>query len=175
METTNLTKKCIVDIEATGTNPWEGKIICIGVKDCQTGEVFVFQDDYENIMCTRFFEYFTNRKFDQIIGFNIHFDLRFLTAKALQYNIVSANRFFTATTTDLMETLNRNKRLNSSFRWGTLDEWTRFLLGKGKIINGASVPELYRQRRVDEIVKYNENDIAITYELYQRIHSVMEV
>lgn len=175
MGTTNENKKCIIDIETTSLNPWEGRIICIGLKDIQSGDAIVFQDDHEYTMLMRFFEYFNRRKFNEIIGFNIDFDLRFLTAKALKYKITSANGFFTATSTDVMAILNRYKRLNSTFRWGTLDEWSRFLLGKGKTINGASIPELYRQRRIEEIVKYNENDVEITYELWQCIHTIMEV
>jgi len=173
MESTNQNKKCVIDIETTSLNPWEGRIICVGIKDVESGETLVFQDDHEYAMLMRFFEYFIRRKFDEIIGFNIDFDLRFLTAKALKYKISSANGFFTATATDVMAILNRYKRLNSTFRWGTLDEWSRFLLGKGKILNGASVPELYRQRRVDEIVKYNENDVEITYELWRCIDAIM--
>ncbi len=163
----------MIDIETTSLNPWEGRIICVGIKDVESGKTLVFQDDNECAMLMRFFEYFNSRKYDEVIGFNVDFDLRFLTAKALKYKITSANGFFAANATDVMAILNRYKRLNSTFRWGTLDEWSRFLLGKGKLLNGASVPELFNQKRIHEIVKYNENDVEITYELWQCIHSIM--
>jgi len=166
-------KKCVIDIETTSFHPFQGRVICVGIKDVQTGETFIFQDDHEETMLKRFFAYYCERNFDEIIGFNIDFDIRYLVGKCLHYKI-TANGFFTATCTDLMAILNRYKRLNSSFRWGTLDEWSRFLLGKGKLLNGASIPELYRQRRIDEILRYNRNDVQITFELWELIHSVME-
>ena len=173
MEKIHRTRKCVLDIETTSLHPFQGRVICVGIKDISTGEIFIFQDDHEETMIKRFIDYFHERRFDEVIGFNIGFDIRYLVGKCLHYKI-AGNGFFSAASTDLMEILNRYKRLNSSFRWGSLDEWSKFLLGKGKLLNSASVPELYRQRRIEEIIRYNRNDVIITYEIWELIDSMME-
>ena len=161
-------KRCILDIEATSIHPWTGRIICIGTKDTQTGATTIFIQDNEQTLLNDFFHHFDTHAYDQIIGFNLDYDLRYLTGKAFRYKI-PAHRFFNVTTTDLMTTLNRNRRLNATFRWGTLDEWSRFLLGKGKLHADTSIPELYRQRRLDEIIQHNHTDLELTFELWQLI------
>lgn len=165
-------KKCVLDIETTGFNPWTGRIICVGIRNIASGEVTVFYDDHEETLLIRFLQYFNKNNFREIIGFNIGFDIRFIIARCLRYKIPS-NGFFTATAIDLMRVLNGYKRLYNFNRPGTLDEWARFLLGKGKLLNNASVPSLYRQGRIAEILEYNRNDVEITFEIWERINSVL--
>jgi len=165
-------KKCILDIETTGFNPWAGRIICIGIKSIDSDEVTVFYDDHEETMLVRFLQYFSKNNFREIIGFNIGFDIRYILGRCLRYRI-PANGFFTATSTDLMRALNGFKRTYNFNRPGTLDEWARFLLGKGKLLNNASIPALYRQGRIAEILRYNKNDVQITFEIWERTNSVL--
>ena len=53
--------KCILDIETTSFQPWSGRIICIGTKDVDNGEVRVLQDDHEETLLLQFFQYFNKR------------------------------------------------------------------------------------------------------------------
>ena len=163
-------KKCVLDIETTGFNPWSGRIICIGIKDVATGELRVFYDEHEETLLVRFLQYFSKNNFREIIGFNIGFDIRYILGRCLRYRI-PANGFFTATSTDLMRALNGFKRTYGKL--GTLDEWSRFLLGRGKLLNNASIPALYRQGRIAEILRYNKNDVQITFEIWKRTNSVL--
>ena len=166
-------RKCVLDIETTTFAPWEnGKIICIGIKDVDSGEVLVFHDENEEAMIIRFFQYFKQINFQEIIDFNIGFDIRYILIRCLRYKI-PANSFFAVDSTDLMAILHRFKRLYTFDRPGTLDEWCRCLFGKGKLLNNNSVPALYRQGRITEIIRYNKNDLELTHELWKRITFVL--
>jgi uncharacterized protein YprB with RNaseH-like and TPR domain len=167
-------KKCVLDIETTGFNPWSGKIICIGIKDVDSNDVTIFHDDHEETLLIRFLQYFNKNNFREVIGFNVGFDVRYIIARCLRYRI-PADVFLTANYVDLMRVLNGFKRLANFGRPGTLDEWSRFLLGRGKLLNNASVPALYHQGRITEILEYNKNDVEITYEIWKRINSVFGV
>jgi len=173
MEKMHGTRKCVIDIETTSFHPFQGRIICVGIKDIQTGELFIFQHDHEETMIIEFIKYFNERNFTEVIGFNVSFDIRFIVGKCLHYKI-PANGFISANQVDLMEILNNYKRLNSTYRWGTLDEWSRFLLGKGKLFKSDTIPRLYAERRLAEILAYNRNDVQITFEIWQLINSVID-
>ena len=165
-------KRCVLDIETTGFNPWTGRIICIGIMDVKSNDVTVFYGNREETLLVQFLKYFNKMEFREIIGFNIGFDIRFIISRCLRYKL-PASTFYAASSTDLMMILKGFKRTYNFNRPGTLDEWARFLLGKGKLFKNSSIPALYRQGRINEIIEYNKNDVEITYEIWKRINSVL--
>ena len=169
----NQNRKCIMDIETTSFEPWIGKIICIGIKDVESGDVTVFYDEHEETLLMKFFQYFNKMNFQEIIGYNIGFDIKCILSRCLRYRI-PANGFFRATATDLMIILHRFKRFYTYDRPGTLDEWAKYLLGRGKLFNNNSIPSLYQQGKISEIISYNKNDLQITFELWERITYVLQ-
>jgi len=173
MNTNYKCKKCVLDIETECQFPTDGRIICIGAKEIHSGEVKEFYDKSEEILLTRFLKYFNEKNFKEIIGFNVFYDIRFIFAKCLKYKI-HGGTFFSAFYTDIMMILKSVRRVYNFNRPGTLDQWARFLIGKGKIMNNASVPALYRQGRINEILEYNRNDVEITFELWERIIFVLD-
>lgn len=169
----NNNKKCILDIETTSFIPWDdGRIICIGIKDTKSGETMVFHDENEKILLIRFLQYFKEMNYEEIVGFNIGFDARYIFIRCLRHKI-PASGFFAANFVDLMEILHKFKRAYTFDRPGTLDEWARFLLGKGKLLNSNSIPVLFRQGSIAEIIAYNKNDLELTFELWKRIMLVL--
>ena len=166
-------KKCIIDIETTGFDPWTGRIVCIGVMDIDSKKIEVFYDNHEESFLVQFLYYFQKMEFREIIGFNIGFDIRWIIGRALFYNIPSANAFYMAKSTDLMHLLKGSRRFFNFNKAGTLDQWSRFLLGKGKLLKSGSIPALYREGKIDEILAYNKNDVEITFELWLRITTVL--
>jgi DNA polymerase III epsilon subunit-like protein len=163
----NGTKKCVVDVETTGFDPWTGRIICIGIMDVDTEQVEIFYDSYEEALLLKFFSYFEKNGYQEVIGYNLGFDFRWLLGRALFYKIPSANAFYNAKSTDVMQLLRGTKRYFKFDRAGTLDEWSRFLLGKGKLLKSGSIPALYRAGKISEIIAYNKQDLSLTCELYQ--------
>ncbi len=164
--------KCILDIETTSFQPWSGRIICIGVKDISNGEIQVFYDGNEESLLIQFFRHINKKQYDEIIGYNLAFDMRFIFARCLLYKLPT-NGFFNKTHTDIMMTL-KNVRKSYNFNQpGTLDDWSKALLGKNKLFDNTKVPELYNQGRLKELIEYNQNDLELTYELWKRIKIVL--
>ena len=164
--------KCVIDIECTSFNPWEGRLICIGVLDVNNGETKVFQDSHEETLLIEFLKYYNKKDFQEIIGYNITYDTRFIFAKCLKYSI-PANQFFSAYQTDVMMIL---KSVKKGFNFnipGTLDEWSKSVLGRKKLFHNTEIPELFQQGRISDIIEYNIVDLEITYELWKRIRSVL--
>jgi len=167
-------RKCVLDIETESLDPKTGRIICIGVKDIETGEIKVFHCPNEEVMVKQFVSFFNRNKYSEIIGYNILFDIRFLFAKCLKYKI-SARRLFSTKFTDLMVIMKSTRSMFSLNKAGTLDEWCEFLFRKRKTLNPEDVPLLYQGGGIDEIVEYNKNDIEMTFRLWERIEYVMRL
>jgi DNA polymerase elongation subunit (family B) len=166
-------KKCILDIETTDFFPWSGRIICIGIKDTDTGAIQIFQDAHEETLIMQFLKYFNKQDYSEIIGFNLPYDLRYIFAKCLQYKLPSHD-FFSKQQKDLMMILKNVKGGYNFNKPGTLGDWSKTLLGKKKLFDNLQVPGLYREGRINDIIKYNRNDLELTYELWKRIVFVLE-
>ena len=167
-----MNKKCIIDIETESLDPKEGRIICIGVKDVDSAKPIVFHDENEKQLLEDFLEYFHNKCFNEIIGYNILFDIRFIFARCLKYDLTS-NGFFNAKHTDLMHIMKSVKPVWSMNKPGTLDEWSEFLFGAGKYPLSESVKEKFERGKISEIIEYNKRDVEITHLLWKRIQQVL--
>jgi hypothetical protein len=56
---------------------------------------------------------------------------------------------------------------------GTLDEWSKSVLGRKKLFHNTEIPELFQQGRISDIIEYNIVDLELTFELWKRIRSVL--
>ena len=166
-------KKCIIDIETSTFIPWEpGRIICIGTKNIQTREIQIFYDENEEKLLIDFLRYFNKRQFQQIIGYNISYDIRYIFSRCLKYNI-QAPQFMHAKPTDLMAIL-KGPILELNYnKPGTLNQWSQLVLQKSKLYHNTEIPDLYHAGKIQEIIRYNEKDLEITYELYNRIQNII--
>ncbi|MFQ6020918.1 MAG: hypothetical protein ACE5J4_02780, partial [Candidatus Aenigmatarchaeota archaeon] len=106
-----------------------------------------------------------------IIGYNILFDIRFIFARCLKYNIIS-NGFFHANYIDLMHIMKSVKKVWSTNKPGTLNEWAEFLFGAGKYPLPDSISKLFEKGYISQIIEYNKRDLKITYMLWKRIQKV---
>lgn len=165
-------KKCIVDIETTGLSPIESRIVCIGVKDCDTSETRVFWNNDESKMVSEFLNYYHNRGFREIIGYNIAFDIQHIFSKILKYRIQS-NGFLTSNVKDLMSVVKNVRCGYTMNKPGKLGEWAMYLFGEGKLENGESVPEMFEKGEILKIIDYNIQNVELTFKLWQRIQEVM--
>lgn len=166
-----MSEKCILDIETEDLDPKLGRIICIGVRDAETGKDIVFYDENEKQMLKDFLCYFNEKEFLEVIGYNVLFDVRFLFSKCLKYNL-SANGFFHSNFNDLMWTM---KSVVKRYSWnppGKLDEWAEFLFGVGKYPLPDSVQKIFENGGISQIIEYNKRDLEITHMLWKRIEKV---
>lgn len=167
-----MNKKCVIDIETESLDPKEGRITCIGTLDVENSKTLFFCDDDEQLLLRRFLDFFHDKGFNEIIGYNIMFDIRYIFARCLKYNIPS-NGFFKSEFNDLMHTMKSVRKIWSSNRsWG-LEDWSRFIFGAGKLLLSDSVDGKYKMRNIDEIIRYNEQDLKLTFMLWKRIQDVL--
>lgn len=165
-------KKCVIDIETESLDPKEGRIVCIGAKDVDSGRTEVFHNEDEKQMLEYFLKYYHEMQFGEIIGYNILFDFRFIFARCLKHGIKS-NGFFKSVIIDLMHIMKSVRHIYSYNKAGTLDEWSNFLFESGKIQLPDNMKELYSQGRLSEIIEYNRKDVELTFRLWQRIQEVL--
>lgn len=160
---------CVLDVETEQVefqNP-EGCILAfVGVKTFVLSEGSYQPQEYRYFLAddVTALEQFL-RTFDGlIIGHNIFaFDYRTLRTRLSLDGVVER----TADTLEFL--LSKNRQRLAGLK---LDHLCRANFGKGKTLDGASTPELWRQGRRDEVIAYNENDCILTMELWQ--HLVMK-
>jgi len=167
-------KMCIIGIETESLDPKVGRIICIGIKDIESGEIKVFYCPNEEVMVKQFVSFFNKMKYNEIIGYNILFDIRFLFAKCLKYKI-SARGLFSTRFTDLMIIMKSTRNIFSLNNAGTFDEWCEFLFHKRKILNPEEIPLIYQGGGIDEIIKYNKDELEMVFRLWERIDYVLRL
>jgi DNA polymerase elongation subunit (family B) len=167
-----MNKKCVIDIETESLDPKEGRIVCIGTLDVENSKTLVFYDDDEQLLLRRFLDFFHNNKFNEIIGYNLMFDIRYIFARCMKHNIPS-NGFFKSEFNDLMHTMKSVRKIWSLNRPGTLEQWSVFLFGKSKRFLSDSVEGKYKAQEIDEIIAYNEQDLQLTFMLWKRIQEVL--
>jgi len=163
---------CVIDIETSGLEPWKDRLICIGARGTDEPKTIVFFDDDEETLIKSFVSYYQQKGFGEVIGYNISFDLRFLFAKCLKYEL-PAPQLFNSFFTDVMDNVRAVKKMYSYNKPGKLDQWLQFLFGIGKLEKGESVKDLYERREITRIIQYNRQDVDMTYELWKRIRLVL--
>jgi len=167
-------RKIVLDIETTDLHPAAGQLICVGVKEVDTGITRVFFDRNEEVMVRRFINYFNKGNFGEVIGFNIMHDVRFLFGKCLRFNIRMGS-FYRANYNDLMATLKAVKDLYCTNRPGSLNTWVKFIFNESKMQKNASVPQLFNEGKISTIIQYNRKDVELTCKLWKRVRDVLGV
>ena len=167
------TRTCVLDIEAECAFPTDGRIICIGLLEAENGTHHIFYDKHEEVLVRRFINYFNRQEFAKIIGFNIAYDHRYIFSKCLKYRI-PLGRFFHAGIVDIMHLLKNVKNTYCFNKPGTLNQWSTYLFGEGKLLQNSSVPLLYREGKIASIIEYNRKDLELTLRLWERINLVLQ-
>lgn len=162
-------KSLILDIETTGDKPWESRIFAISFMDPARPEVepVCMINEKEDELVKDFLEWYEGEGYDDIIGYNVSFDFRFIFAACMRYRL-AAKSFFTSTLSDLMQVM---KQVQVKFVFGynkpgKLEEWAMYLLGKKKTLNYKQLLRAWRERELGLIGEYGKNDVRLTYELW---------
>ncbi|GAG58975.1 unnamed protein product [marine sediment metagenome] len=82
-------KRLIVNIETNGFRPWEHKILAIGLHDplVPNVEPTVLMDPDEKMMVASLFMVIKEGGYNELVGYGLSFDYRFLLIKAMKYNL----------------------------------------------------------------------------------------
>jgi DNA polymerase elongation subunit (family B) len=166
-------RRCLIDLEVNDYLPWnDSVIICIGIMDLETLTTHVFHNENEKDLVTSFIDYYNERDFNLIIGYNLFFDLRYLLSRCLKFGI-PMHKIFAAKTVDLLKILGYSLNGTNFNKPGKLGEWSNYLLNKTTFYSNGSIKRLFEENRLEEILSHNLHDLQVTYELYQRIVEII--
>lgn len=172
----------ILDIETTGLNPFEDRIVAIGV-DFLEGDPEVFTSKHEHDILWNFFHAlaeFVSQTRDAgkepvLIGYNIqNFDIPFITARAVKYgygrDAYHLRRLYRA---DLMRIV--TYYMNTRNRNLSLRDVAEFLGIKAKdSVCGSDVPQLWEKGDVAAIESHCLSDLNLTLQLLLKLRSLVE-
>jgi len=165
-------KRCVIDVESEGLEPWKDRLICVGCRDTDSPKTKVFFSEDEKDLVNEFISYYNRKGFNEVIGFNVSFDLRFIFAKCLKYRI-PAPKLFNSHFVDVMDNVKSIRRMYSYNKSGKLDDWLQYLFGIGKLEKGKSVKDMFEKREFTRIILYNRQDVNMTYELWKLIRTIL--
>ena len=158
----------IVDVETTGLNPFESKIICIQTKrgnhicirkEWKAGELAVISD---------FLDFLRTVSGDEImLGYNnLKFDVPFIAQRLSahgEHDRDTYNLLYNKKWLDLYQFLGDDYR--------SMDSWLR-MLGLSKStsgIRGKDVPQLYMAKKYDLIERYIVDELHTCEKLFQEL------
>jgi len=162
----------IIDIETTGLNPLQHRIVAIGVKLSDKDEIIM--DESEYYLLVNFWNLVEKEGIEKLIGFNIDFDWQFIKLRSLYHRLKVKHFRRYQGRVDLRQILN-----GSSGRYvkGTgLKDYCRFL---GIDVpeddaDGKDVPELWKayeetgnEEYKHKICEHLRRDLERTWELYK--------
>lgn len=155
-------------------NPITGRIVVIGWMSGE--EQHIFFDVDEKKILERFWHSIgeavnAGNTFIRLIGFNIKkFDLHFLLVRTLHHNIKVAG-FNPRVAIDLREVLTVGQ---TYMKKGTLQDYANLIgvAGKYNDLRASDIPQLWKDGKYDEVVKYVKRDIEITQALYYRCREI---
>jgi uncharacterized protein YprB with RNaseH-like and TPR domain len=150
------------DLETLGTDPMVHRIVAYGWIEFTGKEIadkkIVLEEDEKKML-----EMFWKDVYGAVlVGYNIkRFDYWFVCMRSLKHGIKinPTNQLI-----DIMEIL-----FPQGQRWKRLSDVAEFLGIESKEKSGAMVCDAWLNRRDDEIIKYLEKDLEITFEVFQRI------
>jgi hypothetical protein len=167
----NNEKKCIIDLEMNGTSMWDDKIICISALDTTNPtEIRTFASEKEEETLIEFLQFFNSHRFTELVGFNVSYDHQCIVTHAIKYRL-HIGAFYNIYLMDLMLVL-KGRRFTYN-QVGSLNQWAKFLLNKEKMPTEDTIPALYRQGKLDQILLYNQTDVQISYELWRRLQDCL--
>jgi len=170
-------RSLIIDIETTGILPWESRLICISLMDPADPdlEVITIYDEEEEKTVRIFIEVLQQNGIEELIGYNLLFDYRFIFAKCLRYRI-AAPILDEQKLYDIMEIMEKGRRgfVYGRNKPGRLEDWTKFLFGESKLMTNREMLQAWGEGRVDDIIKYNRDDVRKTYKLWALAQLVLQ-
>ena len=162
-------KELLINLETTDLMPTKGKIYSIAFLDLTTpgAQTQIAVSDNEEELIKEFLAYFEAGNFAKLVGYNTAFDYRYIFAKMMQYRLVS-KAWKSIALKDVMQIM---KQVKESFvfgfnRPGTLDEWGKAILGKGKYGSQDLMLKKYISGDFDYVKAFQNRQIELTRDLY---------
>ncbi len=174
-------KSYALDIETTGIDPTDSRIIVIGVKDLRdpNSPVIQFFDLDEAKLVANFVEWCENEEPFEFVGWGLGFDLKHIFYKICAARL-QAPKFLAALPYDLMDVfrLGREKGYYTLQKPDSLAKVSKYLLDREKMLTCNEVLLAWNRRDYELILEHNRNDveiIALLWQLVQYAYGRIEV
>jgi predicted PolB exonuclease-like 3'-5' exonuclease len=158
----------IIDIETNGMSALANRITAICCKTHYGGVEMSFVNQDEKSLLYNFWNWIDqiNRNHNGVcfVGYNVYaFDLKFLHIRSMKFDL-EVPVFSKDNYIDLRYELLYYER----FAKGSLGDYAGFIGMPGKNGDGLKAIVLWDEARIDELIKYCMNDVAITHALFER-------
>jgi len=162
-------KELLINIETTDVKPWKGRIYSIAALDLSdpTGEILMFINNNEQLLIEEFLTIFNTINPAKLVGFKLSFDYRYIFAKMMLYRITN-KKYYNVELRDVKQILDQVKEEFVYYpdKKGTLDDWGKMLLGKGKYGSQELMLRKYISGDFDYVKAFQERQIELTRDLY---------
>lgn len=169
-------KSVILNIETTGIKPWESRIICISAIDLGDPllPVIHFIDKDELQMVKGFLDWFNYGGFNEVIGYNVAFDIRFLFVTAMKYQL----KWSQLAEVDLYDLQQVMEQVFAKFVYGNnpsgkLDDWAKYLFATEPPISQEAVLEAWVKEDFTSIKNFNEYKVYTCLDMISTIDYVL--
>ena len=170
-------KSIIFNIETLGLNPWEKRIITIGFQDAQEPNAWpsIIMMDDEKEMIQAFLQIINDNGYNDLIGYNIDFDYRFIILRAMYYGL-NIKEFYKCTWYDLIEYMAKGttQYVYSTQKAPSLSVISDFFFGFPKEITDTEMMEAYMTGDFDAVYTFASNQITRTLMLYYLFRKTIE-
>ena len=170
--------KIILDCETSGVSPVvkifdkitgevtreHKRLLCISVLNLDTNEMRSFYGEDEKQFLIDFFKYLSKEvSLDEILGFNINFDINFIRIRSFYHNVKISDNFTWNIVTDLRKTIS-----DEEYAVGTLKFWGEVCGVNAVSEDGSKMLELYAKKDWQKIKEHSEEDVKISLAVYNR-------
>ena len=162
-------KELLVNIETTDSKPWKGRIYSIAYQDLSipgAAPVILINENEEELL-REFLNIFNQLLPARLIGFKLTFDHRYIFNKLMLYRMQSS-KWANIDLKDVKQLLDQVKEEFVYFpdKTGTLDDYGKSLLGKGKYGSQKTMLKMFLAKNFDYVKAFQERQIEITRDLY---------
>jgi len=159
----------LLNIETTGLNPWEHRIISIGILDMNHPEenpVVIMNEDEKALVETVLIAV-KYGQFRRMIGYGLSFDFRFILIKAMKYNL-DCREFYELQLYDLMQAAAQGKfeYVYYAQKPPSLSILAAYIWGFPKAIDDKEMIQAYLEGDLDTVYNFTFNQMMRILSLY---------
>lgn len=159
-----------LDVETTGLNPWEYKLIVCSVWDLDEpkADMKTFAGWDEEALCLEMFDYIASKKPEVVLAFNAKFECRCFITRAMLYHI-QAPWIWSVEWHDMMTMLEGGWKngLSGTMPAGSEENWLKFFFNEVKPYNIEECFAGIREGRLDEMIIRNRTCVQGQGDMYQ--------
>src|SRR5574344_1725826 len=166
-----------LDVETTGLNPWDYKLIVCSVWDLDEpkSSMVTFASWDEEQLCKDMFDYIEKKEPEVILAFNAKFECRCFVTRAMLYHI-KAPWIWSVEWHDMMAMLEGGWKngLTGTMPAGSEENWLKFFFNEEKPFTIEECFEGIRQGRLDEMIIRNRTCVQGQGDMYQLLMYVQQ-